>query len=166
MTRVLKLVSVLVIIAVFRAQAQDVAAPVVGSRVKVYAPMHEADTIVAVAIGYASETLTLRQWNSGDTLAVPYSAIACLHVRHTHAHVIRGVATGLLLGGALGAVTGSVSAPCGAHTCGADGDRIVRGMAQLGVVGGVVGLVVGVVARTDSWDTVPVSRLRPLAPGR
>jgi hypothetical protein len=166
MTRVSRLVGLIAIVAVHPATAQDAAAPPVGSRVKVYAPTHLADTAVAVVLGYAPETLTLRRLDGGDTLVVPYSAIACVQVRHTHTLVFRGLAVGLLMGGGVGALVGSIGPGCAAHECQDDGDRVVRNMARIGVAGGIVGFVLGALSTTETWDTVPPSCLKPIADSR
>jgi hypothetical protein len=163
MTRVLVLVGFAVVAGGVapQARAQDATAPSVGSRIRVHAPPLLPDTAVGVVLGYASETLTLRRSDTGDTVAVPYAAIACLQVRRVRGRVLQGLAAGLALGGAFGAVNTALGPGCGAHQCQADRKPVVQGMAELGVAGGVVGLVIGALASTGGWETVPVSCLRP-----
>jgi hypothetical protein len=160
MTRALILMGCsLVAGAVPQVHAQDSTAPSVGSRIRVHAPPLVPDTAVGVVLGYASDALTLRRSDTGDTLAVPYTAISCFQVHRVRGHAVQWLVGGALLGGTIGAVNTALGPGCGAHVCTADRKPVVQGMLELGVAGGFLGFIAGTLASTGEWDAVPVSCL-------
>ena len=146
--------------AVSPAHAQDTLPPSVGSRIRVHAPPVLPDTADGIVLGYASDTLTLRRSDTGDTVAVPYAAIACFQVHRVRGHALQWMVGGALLGGTIGAVNTALGPGCGAHVCTADRKPVAQGMLELGVAGGFLGFIAGTLASTGEWDAVPVSCLR------
>jgi len=142
------------------AHAQDSTAPSVGSRVRVHAPPVLPDTAVGIVLRYASDTLTLRRSDTGDTVAVPYAAISCFQVHRVRGHALQWLVGGALLGGTIGAINTALGPGCGAHVCTADRKPVAQGMLELGVAGGFLGFIAGTLASTVEWDAVPVSCLR------
>jgi hypothetical protein len=145
-------------LAILPVEAQEPAAPSVGSRVRVYAPAEMPDTVIGDLLDYADRALTVRCIR-GDTLILPYGSITSLEVRRTRSHAVRGAVTGLLMGATVGALGGAVGPGCGAHDCKPTDERMVRGMVSIGLVGGAVGLFVGVASSGETWESIPLGCL-------
>lgn len=110
-----------------------------------------------------ADTLVLRE----KTLQlVPVDSVRLLEVsRGRHREIWTGAAIGFAIGAVAGGLSGALlSSSCESSECVDPGEFIVGSTLGLGVAGGLIGAVVGAATETDTWEEVPLDRLRGVPP--
>lgn len=119
--------------------------------------------IVGTLEAVRGDTLVLRG-KTVQSLAV--DSVRLLEVsRGRHRQTWSGAGIGFAAGASVGALSGALlNSSCESSECPDAGEVTVVSALGLGVLGGVLGAVVGAATETDTWEEVPVDRLRPTSP--